>query len=184
MAQNPESHRLQDLKEIGVVIDTWDDIFSDFDPRPLGERAVSEDFIAELKRRYRETRTGDFEVVIYAPRSLQDETSEGIVIQRLKRHFRLHAVQQQKDIIRFRIRGVIFVSVGVFLLSLITLATYFEWFKDLTLELLGIVCLPLGWFGIWEGFSKIVDASPKSTQDEVLFIKLAKTQYRFKYVDA
>ena len=52
--------RLRDLKEIGIVIDSWDDVFSDFDPRPLSERTVSGDFVDELKKRYKETRRGRF----------------------------------------------------------------------------------------------------------------------------
>ncbi len=72
--------RIKDIKEISIAIDTWDDIFSDFDPRPLNIRALSEDFIAELKKRYRETRKGDFLVTIYAPISLKDAESEKAVI--------------------------------------------------------------------------------------------------------
>jgi len=50
--------RVKDLKEIAIVIDTWDDVFSDFDPSPLNERTVSGDFVEELKKRYRETQRG------------------------------------------------------------------------------------------------------------------------------
>ena len=68
--------RIKDIKEISIAIDTWDDIFSDFDPRPFEVRALSEDFIAELKKRYRETRKGQFLVMIYAPVSLKHEETE------------------------------------------------------------------------------------------------------------
>jgi len=77
------AQRLKDIQQISIAIDTWDDIFSDFDPRPLGERAVSEDFINELKKRYLETRKGSFLIIIHAPISLKDEKSEKMIIQRL-----------------------------------------------------------------------------------------------------
>ena len=80
--------RIKDLKEIAVVIDSWDDIFSDFDPRPLNERTVSGDFIEELKKRYRETRLGDFVIKICAPVNLKNTESERMVTQRLKKHFK------------------------------------------------------------------------------------------------
>jgi hypothetical protein len=35
--------RIKDLKEISIAIDTWDDIYSDFDPRPYNERDLSEE---------------------------------------------------------------------------------------------------------------------------------------------
>ena len=44
--------RIKDIKEISIAIDTWDDMFSDFDPRPFNMRALSEDVMAELKKRH------------------------------------------------------------------------------------------------------------------------------------
>jgi len=170
---------LQSLKEIDIAIDTWDDIFSDFDPSPFSERTLSEDFIVELKKRYRETRKGNFAVAIFAPASLKDPKAESTVIQRLKRHFKHRSLQRQKEIIAIRIKGVIFVLVGIGFLTFLTLAAYYKLFSNLTVEILGIVVMPLGWFGIWEGFSKIVDTSPKALREETLFKKLSTAQYRF-----
>lgn len=178
-----QDQRIRDLKEIPIVIDSWDDIFSDFDPRPLGERILSEDFIIELKRRYRESKTGNFIVTICAPISLKDEKAESTVLMRLKKHFRHHLLQRQKEITRLRIRGVIFVAVGISFLTFLLLITYFKMFSELTIEMLSIIFMPLGWFGIWEGFSKLVDASPGFIKEEILFNKLSKATYRFQYIE-
>lgn len=175
--------RIKDIKEISIAIDTWDDIFSDFDPRPLSGRALSEDFIAELKKRYRETRKGQFAVTIYAPPSLKDDAQEKAVVQRLKRHFKRRSLQRQKELNRVRIRGTIFVGFGIFSLGFLTFITYFQLFSELAVELLGIIFMPLGWFGIWEGFSKIVDASPIFLQEEILFKKLSKAIYQFRHIE-
>lgn len=175
--------RVQDLREIGVVIDTWDDIFSDFDPRPLSERTVSGDFIDELKKRYKETQAGDFIITIYAPVSLRDEESERMVINRLRKHFRYKFLQKKRVITTIRIKGVVFVAVGICALSFFTLATYFKFMSELKLQVLSIIFVPLGWFGIWEGFSKIVDTSPVVIRDSKLFEKLLKATYHFKYIE-
>lgn len=175
--------RIKDIQEIDIAIDTWDDVFSDFDPRPLNERTLSEDFINELRKRYRETRTGDFTVTILAPASLKDEKAEATVVGRLKRHFKRLSLQRQKEIMSIRIKGVVFVVLGICLLAFLTLAAYYKIYSDLTIEILGIVVMPLGWFGVWEGFSKIVDTSPKFIQEEILFAKLAKAQYRIKFAE-
>ena len=50
-----------------VRLDTYDDIFSDFDPRPHARRELSEDLIKELSRRYRENPKGDLELRFYIP---------------------------------------------------------------------------------------------------------------------
>ena len=175
--------RIKDIKEISIAIDTWDDIFSDFDPRPLSIRALSEDFIAELKKRYRETRKGAFLVTIYAPVSLKNAESEKAVTQRLKKHFKHRAMQRQKELNRIRRRGFIFVIMGVCFLGFLTIITYFQLYRELTIEILGIIFMPLGWFGIWEGFSKIIDTSPMFIQEEILFNKLSKANYQFKYIE-
>ena len=105
--------RIQDIKEVSLAIDDWDDIFSDFDPRPLSDRTLSEDFIAELKKRYRETRTGTFQINMFAPQALKNEKSEKMVTQRLKKYFKHRLLSRQKERGRIRMRGIIFVSLGI-----------------------------------------------------------------------
>jgi hypothetical protein len=174
--------RVKDLKEIAVVIDTWDDVFSDFDPRPLNQRTVSGDFVEELKKRYRETRKGYFTISIYAPEALRSVDSEKMVTQRLKKHFRLRFLQKKKELIRKRVRGAVFVCIGVSSLSFLTLATYFRFLNQLSIEIAGIILMLLGWFGFWEGLSKLIDTSPAFIQEERLFEKLSKAAYRFEYL--
>ncbi|MDD4182762.1 MAG: hypothetical protein PHT53_02955 [Candidatus Omnitrophica bacterium] len=176
--------RVQDLREIGVVIDTWDDIFSDFDPRPLSERTVSGDFIDELKKRYKETQSGDFIITIYAPILLKNEESERMVTNRLRKHFRYKFLQKNKVIAIIRIRGLIFFIVGICSLSFLTLATYFKFLSELTLQISSIILMPLGWFGIWEGLSKLIDTSPVVIRDSKLFERLLKATYHFKYLES
>ncbi|MBI5873817.1 MAG: hypothetical protein HZB36_06725 [Candidatus Omnitrophica bacterium] len=177
---NVEDH-IRDIQEISIAIDSWDDIFSDFDPSPLESRILSEDFLAELKKRYRETQRGNFIVTIYAPLFLKDDTSERLVIKRLKQYFKFRHLSVQKEINDAIAKGTIFVICGIVFLGFLTLGTYFKIFDTLTLELIGIILLPLGWFGIWEGFSRIIEPAPLLKLDVELFGKFAKAQYKFKY---
>ncbi|MCP4650895.1 MAG: hypothetical protein GY853_12565 [PVC group bacterium] len=174
---------IEELQEVVIAIDTWDDVFSDFDPRPLSERTLSEDFIIELRQRYRETSRGNFIVTICAPRGLSDKKSERTVAKRLKRHFLHRALIRKKENIRIRIRGIVFVLCGISFLTFLTLAAYYKLFSELVIDVLSIVVMPLGWFGIWEGFSKLVDIKPALVQEEMFYLKLSKAQYRFKYID-
>jgi hypothetical protein len=169
------------LKEISLILDVWDDIFSDFDPRPLDERALSEDFVNELKKRYRETPKGALLLSFYAPKSLKDDQSEQMVIRRLRKYFKDKALQKKRDIHRLKVRGALFVLVGALSLCSITLISYFEIFSQLVIQLLEILFVPLGWFGIWEGFSKIVNASPMLAHERELYHKLSTAEYQFHY---
>ncbi len=177
---NVEEH-IRDIQDISIAIDSWDDIFSDFDPSPIEHRILSGDFVSELKKRYRETQRGNFIVTIYAPLSLKDDTSEKLVIRRLKQYFKFRHLSVQKDINNAIAKGGLFVVCGVVFLGFLTLATYYKLVDRLALELIGIILMPLGWFGIWEGFSRIIEPMPLSRQDLELFWKFSKAQYKFKY---
>lgn len=175
-----EGH-IKDIQEISIAIDSWDDIFSDFDPNPLEQRILSEDFLLELKKRYHETPRGSYLLTIYAPLSLKDESAERIVIKRLKQYFKFGHLSLKKEINAAARKGAIFVVVGVIFLGALTLVTYHKLLDMLTTELLGIVLMPLGWFGVWEGFSRIIEPSPLLKQDLELFGKLSKAVFKFKY---
>lgn len=181
MQMTPKHLRIKDIREISIAIDVWDDIFSDFDPRPLDERALSEDFITELKKRYRETPKGDYIISITAPAALKDEKSELMVIHRLKEHFAYRMQEHKHDIAMMRVRGAAFVAMGMTFLTFLFLGTYYKILSDVTMRLLEIVLMPLGWFGVWEGFGKFADASPKHFTEVELYGKLSGAEYRFYY---
>jgi hypothetical protein len=178
----PNIKDIQEIQDIFIAIDSWDDIFSDFDPSPLSSRVLSEDFLMELKKRHRETQTGNFVITLYAPSVLKDEEIEKIVIKRLKQYFKFRYLSLTKEINLLRLKGGKFAFFGILSLILITLVTYFQVFDALTLELLGIVFMPLGWFGIWEGFSRLIEPSSLLKQDAELFNKLLKSNLKFKYI--
>ncbi|MCK5706654.1 MAG: hypothetical protein KAI43_03290 [Candidatus Aureabacteria bacterium] len=175
--------RIKKIKQISIAIDTWDDVFSDFDPRPIKDRMLSEDFIVELKKRYRETKKGDFVIEILAPVDLCNPNTERSVIQRLKRDFKHRSLQKRKELSKLRRRGTVFVLFGIFFLTALTLLTYYKVVSKLAIEILGIIFMPLGWFGIWEGFSKIVDPSRVSIQEEIIFDKLSRAVIKFHYIE-
>ncbi|MDD5019070.1 MAG: hypothetical protein PHH75_02290 [Candidatus Omnitrophica bacterium] len=186
MPEKPEKiaeieEHIKDIQEISIAIDSWDDVFSDFDPSPIDRRILSEDFLSELKKRYRETQRGDFVITIYAPASLKDETTEKLVNKRLKQYFKFRHLSLQKEIATAVRRGTLFVLGGVASLSSLTMLTYFHMLDKLTLELIAIIFMPLGWFGIWEGFSRIIEPAPFAKLDEELFSKLSKASFKFKY---
>jgi hypothetical protein len=175
--------RLADLHELSIAIDTFEDIFSDFDPRDYTKRDLSDDFMYELKRRYRETKTSQFDIIFHAPKKVHEEATEKIIIQRIKQHFRHIASQNRKDIGTLRARGMYYIWFGVILLSVFTFATYHKWLSDLNAQILGILFMPLGWFGIWEGFSKVIDIPWKLQEDLEFNLKMAKANYQFRFLE-
>jgi hypothetical protein len=174
--------RIQDLKDISIAIDSWDDVFSDFDPRPLAERTLSEDFVQELKKRYHEGRKGMLSVTICAPAALKDERTEHLVSARVKEWFSMRAAQIHHEIRRERARGVVFLLCGFVCLTMLTLLGLSRLFAQPWAEFVEIALMPLGWFGMWEGVAKLVDIDRMTLQERTLYRRLAHAGYHFRYL--
>ena len=180
--QENVKQRLDDINAISIAIDTYDDIFSDFDPRDLTQRDLSEDFIIELMRRHRQDPKGKFDVVLVAPKSIEDPSAEKKIVSRLNRYFHQKYARYKRSINDIRIRGLIYIASGMALLITLALLTYYKKLETLMLEIVGIMFMPLGWFGIWEGFSKIVDMPFKLESDTQVYRKLSRAAYKFEYI--
>ncbi len=177
---SPNEH-IRDIQEISIAIDSWDDIFSDFDPSPLEQRVLSGDFLSELRKRYRETQRGNYIITIYAPLLFKDDNTERIVIKRLKQYFKFRFLSLTRELNHHRAKGGLFIVLGIVALGVMSMVTFYKLLGQLQIELLGIVLIPLGWFGIWEGFSRIIEPAPKLTQELELYSKLVKVMIKFKY---
>ncbi len=178
---NAVKEQIKDLNEISLAIDSWDDVFSDFDPSPLERRVLSEDFLLELRKHYRETPRGNYVITIYAPTVLKDDVSERLVVKRLKQYFKFRHLTAQKEVNVCVEKGLFFVVCGIGFLSSLTLITYYQLVSKLTIDLLSIIFMPLGWFGIWEGFSRVIEPAPFLKHDLELFSRLSKAVLKFRY---
>jgi len=175
--------RLDDINAISIAIDTYDDIFSDFDPRDISQRDLSEDFIIELTRRHRQDIKGKYDVVLVAPKSIEDPAAEKKITSRLNRYFHQKYSRYIMAIREIRMRGLAYIASGMAILIVLALLTYYKKLDTLTLEIVGIVFMPLGWFGIWEGFSKIVDIPFKLESDTRAYKKFSRASYKFEYLE-
>ena len=182
MAEAAIKQRLDDINAISIAIDTYDDIFSDFDPRDILDRDLSEDFINELGHRHRQSPKGKYDVVLVAPKAIEDPAAEKKIISRLNRYFHQKYLRYKKTIDDLRVRGGIYVVFGMMLLAALTFLAYYQKLDKLTLELVGIIFMPLGWFGIWEGFSKMIDIPFKLNNDTQVYKRLSKASYKFEHI--
>lgn len=183
MAESSVKQRLDTINAISIAIDTYDDIFSDFDPRDISQRDLSEDFIIELMRRHKQTPRGKYDVVLVAPKSIEDQNAEKKIVSRLNKYFHQKYVRYIKMIREIRMRGSLYIASGMAVL--VALALLLNYSKDpnsITFTIVGIMFTPLGWFGIWEGFSKIVDIPFKLANDTEAYKRFSKASYKFEYI--
>lgn len=166
------------LNLLHIALDTYDDIFSDFDPSDYGRRVLSDDFIKEMQKRHTETRKGDIEVRFSIPSSVRSPKTETLIKKRLNEYFQIQAKLLDREIEKRKKSGMMYFIVGFFVLLFIV---YFvELFPASHLgSILAILLTPLGWFGMWEGVGLFVQAPVKYEEQKKFYVKFSKANYVF-----
>jgi hypothetical protein len=167
------------IREITIMLDTYEDIFSDFDPRPFAQRALSEDFLKEVSRRYLEDRRGRFEVHFTMPSSDRDLREEALIKKRLREHFSFMAGREDETVRKIKGRGALYISLGI--LVLLAEAYLFFVFKEESLlyHLLSILLVPAGWYGMFTGIGKLLDEPYDAAEKKKIYEKFERANYIF-----
>ncbi len=169
---------VSDLREITIQLDVYDDIFSDFDPRPYQERELSDDFLKEIQRRYLEDKRGRFEVHFTIPSTERDTREEALIKRRLREHFAFMVKQEDDVIWSTRKKGYMYVAIGAFVL--IGDVVSFVLLNDsVSYKLLSVMLVPAGWYGMFTGIGKVIDEPFEATDRKKLYEKFEKANYVF-----
>jgi len=171
--------KLLQLSEISLVLDTYDDIFSDFDPRTFDKRTLSDDFLLELKRATRSNKTGIIELNFLIPLEQRREETEIKIKKRLRDYFRRHYEEIRKEVDSFRGTGIAMIVFGL-VLSILT-ALFVIPNENLTIwvSVLLILIEPAAWFTIWEGANKVFDTWKVMAPDLEFYKKMSKCEISF-----
>lgn len=151
------SHFYQSSDDIPLVLDSYVDLFSDFDPRPYSERALSEDFLFECKKASVEKR-GKIHLRLFIPKSKRNSLDEIKIKKRLKEHFHKHFIEKKREIDKIKIDGFTWFLVGC-LIMILTAVFLNESQGNFLFNLLITLAHPAGWFFLWEGLDKILITS-------------------------
>lgn len=175
---NKEKDRLLRLSEISIWVDTYDDIFSDFDSRPYAHRALSDDFLHEVKKISRENRRGSLELKILIPAGRQNPREESIVRGRLHHYFQDQAKSMETKLSRLKKRGLFLAVFGI--ISMIV-AAYFHRLQSDTFWMSAIIVLlePVGWFSVWNGADIFISQLGELKPDLIFFRKMSTASIKF-----
>ena len=167
------------LREITIMLDTYDDIFSDLDPRPYQTRQLSEDFLKEIQRRYMEDKKGRFEVRFTIPAAERDVNGEALIKRRLREHFAFMGAREKESIKATKLRGYIYILIGT--LVLLGDVTAFFAFNESSLlyQVLSIILVPAGWYGTFTGIGKVIDEPSDAVERKKVFEKFEKAAFIF-----
>ena len=175
-----EKEKLLKMSEISIVLDTYDDIFSDFDPRPYIYRALSDDFLIEIKKAVRDKPSGIIELKLLMPSDKRKLDQENLVKRRLRDHFKKHYLQMINEVGYIKRKAIGMIILGIALMICAAFVSYYFLENGKFISHLLIVLLePAGWFIFWTGldqiFYEIKDKKPgldfyeKMSQAEIWF---------------
>lgn len=163
---------------ISLILDGYNDIFSDFDPRSTSRRALSSDFLQECKNAARDKPKTGVELRLLVPRALRKTSDEHIIKKRLREHFHKHhhEMELKQNIIR---KGGIRWIVAGLVLSMIAVALH-DHTDRFWVTLLFVLAEPASWFSMWTGFDKIFLEPKKHDAEHEFHEKMENAQILFE----
>lgn len=167
--------------QISLILDNYDDIFSDFDPRPYNERTLSEDFLSEAKRAARD-KGENLELRFLVPKALQNHAQEELIKRRLKGQFKRYHDQVKKSLISYRNQALLLIIIGTILGLLDALALSAPVTLDinsLLTDVIGIILTPASWFSIWTGLEHLIYRPKGEVGEESFYRKMEKVRISF-----
>jgi hypothetical protein len=171
-----EEAELIDNWNISLMLDTYDDIFSDFDPRHFSERAISHDFLQECRRASIEKVSKGLEIRLMMPEKLRDPISEGIIHERLHKHFQKHYRDKLEQKRRIKREGAIWTGAGMVSMVFAGVLTAAGGFWN---NILLVLFEPAGWFLVWTGFEMLLKDVRSKVPDLEFYSKMASADFKF-----
>jgi len=164
--------------EMGFWLDSYDDLFSDFDPRPYSRRQISDDFLIELRRRFKEKPRGGIEISIYLPRAKRDSKIESSARKKMREYFGFERERLEKRQLGRKKTGVMYLAAGIFILIL---NAYIEWEFEPNrfLTLVGFMLAPVGWFSAWTSFERFLINPPEEMEKQEFFTRMQRCDFAF-----
>lgn len=163
---------------VDIALDSYDDIFSDFDPSPYSKRELSEDFVKEVERRYSTTKEGKIEVVFSVPKKLRNTKDEAIIRERIREYFEWRANAVEEEAREKEKLGGLLIAVGVVFIAISNVIGV-QSEKSILLNILHEITLVPGWVGEFVGIEKLLLESREVRQKKKFYEKFKDATYIF-----
>ncbi len=163
---------------IALILDGYDDIFSDFDPRPYGEKALSDDFLSECRKAARDKEEHGIELRLMVPAAKRVLATEETIKHRLKSHFQKHHHEYERESREIRAQGAKWFLLGVICMLIVAYISSIE-LSSFLHNLLLIVFEPAGWFAFWEGLAQIFWGDKEQRAERAFYAKMAHLEVEF-----
>ncbi|NCO18230.1 hypothetical protein COT60_00330 [Candidatus Pacearchaeota archaeon CG09_land_8_20_14_0_10_30_9] len=167
------------FSNVGLFIDDYDDIFSDFDSRPYSQKLLSEDLLNEMDRVTKDKKDDNIELKFFVPKEKRNISTESIIKKRIKVYFKKHFILSKRAKRKVLMEGFLFSFFGVFFMILATFFTTRESQSSIII-FLAVLFEPAGWFLFWEGLDLMIFESKEKSSKLEFYKKLSKSKIIFE----
>jgi hypothetical protein len=164
---------------VSIWLESYNDIFSDFDSRPFHERSLSDDFIHEARKMAREKPDGKIELHLIMPSAQRNVDTEAIIIKSLHSYFRHLSIVFGQKITKTKKNGFLMTAIGFALMSLAMYlsnqeedSVFFNTFR--------VLLEPACWFLVWTGFDQLYSAYYKKDPDYEFNLRMSHSKISFQ----
>ncbi len=165
--------------EISIILDTYDDIFSDFDPRAYTIREISDDFIQEAKKAMKEKAPGKVELKFLVPAHHRNYPDEVLIKKRIKDYARHMIEQTNKEMRNIKKNSGLMILVGAIVgvgaTFISTGSSDTSFLRNAALILLE----PASWFLIWSGFDRLLFSTSAKQPDYDFYKRMLNMDVTF-----
>jgi hypothetical protein len=164
--------------DISIWLDTYNDIFSDFDPRPYSNRTLSDDFLIQVKKVSHEKKGLVKELKLSLPNNVRDTEQESVIVKKLHKHFKKNHQHYSQTFKSLRLKGLLFALIGV--IAMLT-ASYvsIQRSDSFLMHAILVIFEPAGWFLVWWGLETIFYTSKAEKKELEFYTKLSKSKISF-----
>jgi hypothetical protein len=167
------------MAELNLWLDSYDDIYSDFDSRHYLKRRISEDFLHELhtEMKYKEHHAGEMELLL--PQEKRDDSSEKIIADSLTDFFTSQFLFFQDKCRKKLNNGALLLAAGIII---ILLNSWVSYYATETFPVIGLKVLlePAGWFLLWAALDFLFYDFAELKKERNFYKKLSEMHIHFK----
>ena len=172
----------ENLAELSLWFDDFNDIYSDFDSRHFLKRRISDDFLHELQLSLKHRDKPIINMVLLIPEQKRNKEIEKDTITRLHNYFSQQFYLNENRYRKFFRKGMIMLFAGIIIMS-VNFILNFKYEQDLVLSMLRVLFEPGGWFLIWVGLDALYYDLHTLKKEKAKFNSLAQMKIHFQSSD-
>lgn len=167
------------MAELSLWLDTYDDIYSDFDSRHYLKRRISEDFIDELRMSLKYRKDQPDALILLLPANQRHIDIEKEITMSIKEQMKDRFDMLVEKVRNILIRGVLLLCSGLVLMGISAFVTLKKPAGYLPL-LLRISLEPASWFMLWTGLDLLIYDYRRTKKEKSFYNSLTAMTVHFK----